>query len=176
MAEKKREETVETVQTPKPEERVTVPTTQIQEPDQPPEMLAPALTPEEIDEIKAKARKTLEKERKQHAKDDLFERELKRLQDEEGFSTGGVGDQMVSITIDLYPGADRIVLDSKPYFHAQTYAVKRKVADTLREIMWRGWDQERIRKGESLRDLYGNPRHTTLSSLVGARNAPRPAA
>lgn len=169
--EKKPVEPIETILTGRPDDVISEVDTDVA--DQTPQQLKPVLTDDEIAEIKAKARKQLDDERKKAAKKSLLEQELERLRMEEGMVTGGAGDQMVNIRIDLYEGAQSIVVNMRPYWHGKTYTVPRHVANSLRETMWRCWDQERIRRGESLRELYAAGRKTVISAVRGVTHAPR---
>ena len=169
---KKAEPPVETILTPMPETEI-VEAPQPEETDQTEQQLKPILSAEDVARIKAKARTQIEKQRKEAAEKSLLEKELERLRIEEGMVTGGVGDQMVTIRIDLPEMAPYISVNWNPYWHGQTYTVPRHVANSLREQIWRAWDHERIRKGESLTDMYRQSRRTMISAVRGAQNAPQ---
>lgn len=138
-----------------------------------PRVAKPALTEKEIADVKAKARADVERMRKDAAKKSLLEQEIERLKMEEGLvsGAGGAADDMVSITVDLYEGAPSININGRPYWHGHTYTVPRHMADSMREVMFRNWDQERIRLGQDLKGFYAQGKRTAVSP-VGIVNAP----
>lgn len=135
--------------------------------------LHPLLSNAEVLEIRAQARAQLEKERLVAAKKALLQEETERLRQEEGMVTGGVGDEMVDITIILPIFSDRIVVNQRAYFHSRTYRVPRHVANSLSETMWRGHRHQEEVEGHSMTQLYQNARGTVLSPVRGTVNAPR---
>ena len=58
-------------------------------------------------------------------------------------------EEQCPITLNLYEGADRIVLDGTVYLHGHTYTVGKRTYDTLAEIISRGWEHQRNYKGEN---------------------------
>lgn len=136
--------------------------------------LHPILTNAEVEEAKAEAKeKVLEAQRKA-AKKKIVDDEMQRLRTEEGLVTGdGTKDQMVRISLDLAPHSPFIVLNHRPYYHAQTYPVPRHVAETLREIQQRGWRHQDEIDGKTLSEHYQRARSTGLSPVKGVTNAPQ---
>lgn len=136
--------------------------------------LHPILSNEEVEEAKAEARKMIEAAQVKAAKKKIIDDETQRLRNEEGMVTGdGVKDQMVRISLDLAPHSPFIVLNHRPYYHAQTYTVPRHVAETLREIQQRGWRHQDEIDGKSLAQHYQRAHATGLSPVKGVTNAPR---
>jgi hypothetical protein len=137
------------------------------------ERLHPLLSNAEVEEIRAEARAKLEKERLAAAKKSLLAEETERLRMEEGLVTGGPSDEMVEITIVLAQHSDRLLINMRPYWHGRTYRVPRHVANSMREMMFRGERHESEIKGNSMASFYMNARETKLSPVKGSTNAPR---
>ena len=53
------------------------------------------------------------------------------------------GEKQFTITLDLAPHSDRLMIDSKIYLHAATYTVGERLYNTMREIIHRGWEHQR---------------------------------
>lgn len=133
----------------------------------------PMLTKVEVEEIRKEARSKIDAQRKKSAKQQLLEIETARLAAEDGLVTGiGAQDEMVSITIDLAEYGASIVINMRPYWHAQTYTVPRHVAETLREIMQRTHMHQNEIDGKSRTHFYQQNRATELSPIKGVKNAP----
>lgn len=142
-----------------------------------PDRLHPLLSNEEVEEAKAEARRQVEAAAHKAAKKKIIDDEMQRLRTEEGLVTGdGTKDQMVRIALDLAPHSPFIVLNHRPYYHAQTYTVARHVAETLREIQQNGWRHQDEIDGKSLKEHYQRARDTGLSPVKGVTNAPAKAA
>lgn len=58
-------------------------------------------------------------------------------------------EEQCPITLDLYEGTDRIVLDGYTYLHGRTYTVGKRTYDMLREIESRGWKHQRNYEGRN---------------------------
>lgn len=141
------------------------------------ERLHPLLSNEEVLAARAEARAALEADQRKAAKKKIVEDEKQRLRTEEGLVTGdGTKDQMVRISLDLAPHSPFIVLNHRPYYHAQTYVVPRHVAETLREIQQNGWRHQDEIDGKTLKEHYQRARDTGLSPVKGVTNAPARAA
>jgi hypothetical protein len=139
-----------------------------------PDRLHPLLTNEEVLAAREEARKQLLAEQIKAAKKKIIADEMQRLRTEGGMSTGdGVKDQMVRITLDLAPHSPFVVLNHRPYYHAQTYTVPRHVAETLREIQQRGWRHQDEIDGKTLSEHYQRARQTGLSPVKGVINPPQ---
>lgn len=130
------------------------------------------LTNDQVRAAKERARKRLEDEREREAIRQLEADEVQRLRLEEGMYVGGLADEPVSITVDLAEHSGCISLNGTPYWHGHTYTVPRHVADTLRDIMFRGWvHQERDIEGKDLQRFYQRP-HDTAITAAGTKNSP----
>lgn len=134
------------------------------------------LKPSEVLAAREAASKKIEAERRKAAMKAVEETESRRLQDVEGFTTGiTTNDELVDITLDLAPFCAQLVVNMKPYFHGHTYRVPRHVANSLREMMQRGWKHQDEIDGKSLTEQFQRPRLTVLSPVRGVFNAPRAA-
>ncbi len=138
-----------------------------------PERLHAILSNEEVLQIRKDARAKLEKERLEAAKKSFLTEELERLRMEEGLVTGGAGDEMVDVTIVLAEHSDRLLVNMRPYWHGRTYRVPRHVANSFREMMYRGERHQNEIDGKSWSAFYQSARDTKLSAVKGAANAPR---
>lgn len=99
---------------------------------------------ERIQQLRAKAAKKVELERQQAAEAQLleqFEREERQA--------GGLDEPTVSVSIDLAPYADRLMLDGVIYFQGRTVEVRQSVADVIHEMMHRTWQHQSIVDGKS---------------------------
>jgi len=146
--------------------------TQKAEADEP--RLHPDLTNEEFKAAQAKARAKIIADRKKVAAKMVEEQEIRRLADEENMrpddDTGG---DLVTIQIDIAPYAPNITLDGRQYWPGQIVTCKRRVADSLREIMFNTWRHEHTLKDEPLTQFYQRQRLTKVSMKSGAvSNAP----
>ena len=70
--------------------------------------------------------------------------ELEAAEEEEA----GLSEPQETVTLDLAPHADKVLLDSKTYFQGHTYTVRRSVAAVLREVMSRGWAHQSVIDGK----------------------------
>lgn len=130
------------------------------------------LSDDEIEAVKKEARKSIEKDKKDHARKRLLAEEIAKLRVAEG--VGGVEDDMVNILIDTAIFANSITLDGKKYWHGATYTVPRHVARSLSDIMFRGKRHQAVDvKGEKLAEFYRSPRQTVINGRSGVIiNAP----
>lgn len=134
----------------------------------------PLLSAEEIEEIRAQARTTVLDEQKKAARDAMLAEALADARREAGMSTGdSAKDEIVDCTLDLAEHSDRITLNGMAYWHGQTYPVPRHVADTLRDIQFRGWAHQFEIDGKGKDEFYRRHRGTVLSATKGAQNAPQ---
>lgn len=53
------------------------------------------------------------------------------------------GEQKFTITLDLAPHSNRLIIDSVHYLHGGTYTVGQRLYDTMREMIHRGWEHQR---------------------------------
>lgn len=135
------------------------------------------LSNEEVLEARAKARATLDKERRTAAMKDVEARETRRLRLEDGLTSGiGYLNEIVDVTIDLPPVAAFILVNGPmghAYHHGRTYPVPRHVANSLNETMGRMWRQADQEDGKDLTQTYGRKRNTTINGRTGSTsNAP----
>ena len=132
------------------------------------------LTEAEIKAAKDKARARIEAERKKAALARIEEEETQRLKLEDGLVTGDEAkDEMVNVTIDLPEYTGSITINMQPFWHGHTYTVPRHVAETLREVMQRGWAHQHEIEGKNLTQHYLQSRGTKMSMVSGATvNAP----
>jgi len=142
--------------------------------------LHPILSNAQVLEARAKARSKIEKERVATAMKSVEDEETRRLRREEGLTARtGVShaDEIVSITMDLAPYQPYLnlgdIIDGQRYWHGYTYQVPRHVADTLRELMARGWAHQHETEGKDLLQHYQNARDTVISAVSGTQNAPK---
>ena len=108
--------------------------------------------PKRIEEIRAKAKLKIEKERQAAAEAQLleeFELEERRA--------GGLVEPLEDITIDLAPYADRIMIDGKIMFQGQTKTVRASEAAVIREMMSMTWKHQSIIDGKP-EDFYRRSR------------------
>ncbi|HEY1858664.1 hypothetical protein [Acidocella sp.] len=148
------------------------------------ERLHPILTNDEVRAAQAKARKKIDDERRKLAAKMVEEQETRRLQEEENLRPDDdPGGEMVTIQIDLAPyasfgttngkGLPGMSLDGRRFWQGQIVTVKRRVADSIRDIMYRTWQHEHSLKGEPLIQFYQSQRLTEVNARSGAvRNAP----
>lgn len=127
--------------------------------------LHPVLTNAEFLAAQESGRKKFEDERKKAALKAVSDQALADLRYESNLRTGdGVKDEMVDVTIDLAEHSDNIKLDGRQYWHGRTYPVPRHVADTLRDIMARGWNHQDEVDGKNLADRHrANRQIATIS-------------
>lgn len=125
----------------------------------------PLLTEEDKVQIREKAKKHVAEKRRDKAESEYLARAIK---EEEREHTPA--DQLVDITVELAPfvasarfNAAFLSLDGVRFFHGVTYSVSRKVADTMQDIMARGWEHEREIHGE--RRAADVNRHPILGHL-----------
>lgn len=102
------------------------------------------LTPEEIDELRAEAEAEALAERKTAAKE-AMRTKLKR----EARQKKGLEETQVTVTVDLAPYADRILIDNQAYLQGKTYTVPLGRAAVIREVMQRTWGHQSEIDGKS---------------------------
>lgn len=72
------------------------------------------------------------------------------------------GEEMFTLTLDMYEGADRIMIDSKIYLNGATYTVNKRTYDTMREMIARGWEHQREIEGKD-RNAYRKQANIVIS-------------
>lgn len=140
------------------------------------ERLHPILSNKEVLEARDRARKKLDKERREAAMRDVEERELHRLRIEEGITTGITGeDARVWVTIDLPEWAPWVAVNGEPFWHGHTYPVSVSQKRSIDEQMQRSWQAHDQAEGRSKSEQLRRRRETVLNGQSGtAVNAPRP--
>lgn len=119
------------------------------------------LDPKVIEEVRAQAKITVEKERIAAAKAQLkeqFESEERRA--------NGTEEPLEEIYIDLAPYADRLMIDGKILFQGQTKTVKAGEAAVIREMMQATWRHQSIVDGKP-EDFYRRSRGQWVAANGG---------
>ena len=137
----------------------------------------PGLTYADVAKAHKSARDKADAARKAAAMTRAEEAEAKRLEREEGVTTGGIEAEMVEITLDLPVHMDRVVIDGAQYFNRKTYRVPRGKAATMLEIQYRGQEAEAARLGQDKMSFYAGmtKRNTSIRNVGGnmaVENAP----
>lgn len=126
----------------------------------------PMLTEDEKATIRAKAKDHVSKKKR----DELESKYLaEMIRDEEREYVPE--DQLESVEIILAPfvassrfNSAFIALDGVRFYHSMVYSVSRKVGDTMRDIMARGWEHEREIHGERRKaDINLRPQLTRIT-------------
>jgi hypothetical protein len=119
------------------------------------------IEPKRIEELKAKAKAKVEKERQLAAEAQLLEEmELEERR------AGGLIEPMVDITIDLAPYADRLMLDGKIFFQGQTKTVPESVASVILDMQQSTWRHQSIVDGKS-ENFYRRSRSQGIAANGG---------
>lgn len=121
----------------------------------------PGLTRADVKAAQDRARKRAEDARKKAALKDIEDAEFKRVEEEEGITAGGPGNDMVEVTLDMPPVAYGkndtdawIQLDGKRYRRGQTLLLRRRVAHDLLFIAQQMRLNESARLGEDKFAFY----------------------
>jgi hypothetical protein len=117
--------------------------------------------PKRLEELRAKARSKVEKERTAAAEAQLldqFEKEERQA--------GGLDEELVTIFLDFAPYCDRAMLDGVIYFNGQTKTVRASVADVLNEMMQRTWQHQSEIDGKS-ENFYRKSRNQGVAANGG---------
>lgn len=114
------------------------------------------LSAKERKALVAKAKEIAKKEAKEKAEDDFLKAEVAKAKREEEAKYGLVDpdEEIVRHTVNLSSAADRFLVNGKAYLHGHTYEIPKTLADCLRDMEFRGHEQERIRKGQKINE-YG---------------------
>ncbi len=113
------------------------------------------LSDEEIAEARAEALRKHEKSKKDAARKQLVEEEMRRLQTEDGRVMGVADmDEEVEFTVDLPPFADRITVNGEMFMHGRGYRRPRHIANSILEQCFRAHRQHSETKGESWTEFY----------------------
>lgn len=74
----------------------------------------------------------------------------------------GVGEQQVTLTLDLAPYVDRMTIDGVVYMHGRQYTVRYSVADAMLDMQHRTWNHQAEIDGKST-NFYRQARGLTIS-------------
>jgi hypothetical protein len=99
-------------------------------------------------QIAAEAKKKVLEERRKEAEKLLLAAEMKKFEAE-----GKPEEEERSLLVNLPGHAMDVKLDGKAYEHGQTYVVKKRVYDSLKDIIARAWEHE-DEIGQANNDLY----------------------
>lgn len=124
-----------------------------------------ALSADEIEAIRKQAREDVQAEFKAAARKELLKREKDKIKADLSLSPE-TNEEMVDITIHLAEFAAYIQLEMPAgpvYHHGQTYRVRRRIADTLRDIMARGWKHQAEIDGKTTN--FYRERNTVISPM-----------
>jgi hypothetical protein len=133
------------------------------------------LTREQIAEVRAKAKKTVDAElakldeaQSKTAIEKALDRELLRQRKAAGLTDHG--DDIIDYRIDCPPFTDRMVIDGVTYYHGEVYTLSRRKVDSMRETLAWGWDGEE-RAGNPNRKYYRQVAET-MNPLLNQRKTP----
>lgn len=62
-------------------------------------------------------------------------------------------EEQVTLTLDMYPGAEELRIDNRVYRHGQTITIGKRQADSIREMIARGWRHQEEIEGK-VRNTY----------------------
>ena len=111
--------------------------------EQPP-LDAELLTETEVQELSAEVQAEVDEERREAARKSLKEKLRKEARQKQGLA-----EAQDTVTIDLAPYADRLLIDNVAYLQGRTYTVPASRATVLREQMQRTWGHQSIIDGKS---------------------------
>ncbi len=80
-------------------------------------------------------------------------------------------ERQCTITLDLAPHSDRLVIDNVIYMHGRTYTVGQRLFDTMREMQSRGWQHQEEIDGKD-RNFYRKSKTVHLTPDNAAMPAP----
>lgn len=119
------------------------------------------LDPKRVEELRAKAKENVDKERKRAAEVQLLE----ELEIEERRANGTI-EPMEDIYIDLAPYADRLMIDGKILFQGQTKTLPASVCAVIRDMMQATWRHQSIVDGKP-EDFYRRSRGQGVAANGG---------
>jgi len=124
------------------------------------------LTETELAELEAQAEKEVLAEQKKAAKAlKLAEFKTKHKQ------KTGLVEAQETITIDLAPYCDRVLIDNRAFLQGQTYTVPVSQAIAIREAMQRTWGHQSRIDGKS-ENFYRKQRHSHVTDSGAVVNPP----
>lgn len=110
------------------------------------------LDPKRVEELRAKAKAKVDKERQLAAEAQMLEQFEK-----EERQRGGLEEEREEVFVDLAPYADRLMLDGVIYFQGRSYTVRKAVGDVIREMISKTWEHQSIVDGKP-EDFYRKSR------------------
>lgn len=114
-----------------------------------------------VAELRAKAKESVDKERKAAAEAQLLEQfKLEERQ------AGGLEEEMREVYMDFAPYADRAMIDGVVYFQGRSYTLRASVAAVIEEMIAATWKHQSIVDGKS-ENFYRKQRSQTLSPRGG---------
>ena len=114
-------------------------------------------------ELEEEARLELLAEQTILAEKQFKDKAKKRLKAEMQAAAGVKEEELVPITIDLAPHAQRILIDGVAYYHGHTYNFAPASVPTINEIMWRTWvHEEEISDRRNRSNAYRQPYASVL--------------
>jgi len=118
------------------------------------------LSEEDIQAAKDKAAAEVFAERRKAEIKRIMEEEKERLRRENaGMTEDEIMNEEVFVTIDLAEHSAHIMLDGMVYHHGQTYKVRRAVANTIHDIMFRGHVHQDQVEGKDRNAAYRRTRN-----------------
>lgn len=131
------------------------------------------LEKKERDALKEKAKEIANKEAKQQVEDAFLKEEVEKAKKEaeERFLLEKTADQKKYLhTINLSSAADHIRIGNKVYKHGQTYEFTQGELSAIKDMEFRGHEQERVRKGQN-KNEYGLRERDGIQSGSGVVRA-----
>lgn len=120
------------------------------------EVLKVELSDDEMDELRAKAKATVEAKYKKIAKDKMLAQLIQEIEQE------SIPEQQVQpLLIDLAGHSNKIVIDGRPYYHGMIYNFTQAEYDGAKEIMANSWRHEREVGGANY-NHYHKPANAVL--------------
>ena len=132
-----------------------------------PDMFAPTLTLEEMQEIEAQAHAEVNKELKARLKADFLAKTKAELKKRALFKTGtdSNADVIERVHIDLPKFSNRITLDGVIYLHGQTYSFSQPQAAVVKEVINRQWLHHAEINGLDMNDYFGLKQKNEVARL-----------
>lgn len=138
------------------------------------ERLHPILTNAEFRAAQEKAHTRIAKEAREAAMKAVEETTLEDVRGKAGLVTGdAVKDEQVQIHLDLPEYMGSLNLNGVQYLHNGTYKVPRHVADSLREMVYRGHQHQNELDGKNIAERSRLTPRDTILAKTGVQNAPQ---
>lgn len=124
-------------------------------------------TPDMISQLSAKEREEALTRAKRQLADEWARAELGLVDTKMPAIKGPIpipDEETRTITLDLGPTTDRIVIDGRVYIHGSTHTVTKRVYDTLSEVVARTWGHEREIEGK---DSNAYRKQQNINAMTG---------